>query len=129
MSGCHRGCTSGGQWREVVGPKQILNRCASVRIGSAISRRTNVPSILVVDDEPMVCEFVAAALRHKGFSVLTAANGEEAIAVSSRHSGDILLIITDVKMPIMDGPALIRFLSAGTPDIPVLFMSAYCNRG
>jgi two-component system cell cycle sensor histidine kinase/response regulator CckA len=86
-----------------------------------------VPNILVVDDEPMIRQFVAAALSHKGFSVLTAANGEEAIAVSNLHSGDLLMVITDVKMPIMDGPALIRLLSADIPGIPVLFMSAYYN--
>jgi len=75
----------------------------------------------------MIRQFVAAALRHKGFSVLTAANGEEAIAVSNLHSGDLLMVITDVKMPIMDGPALIRLLSADIPGIPVLFMSAHYN--
>ena len=86
-----------------------------------------MPNILVVDDEPMICQFVAAALRQKGFSVLTAANGEEAIAVSHRHRGDIRLLITDVKMPVMDGPTLVRVLSEDAPGLPVLFMSAHCS--
>jgi len=86
-----------------------------------------LPNILVVDDEPTICQFVAAALRQKGFSVLTAANGEEAIAVSHRYRGDIRLLITDVKMPVMDGPTLVRVLSADAPGLPVLFMSAHCD--
>jgi two-component system, cell cycle sensor histidine kinase and response regulator CckA len=79
--------------------------------------------ILVVDDEPMICDFVSRALQRQGFSVVTATNGADALSISQSHRGEIELVIADVRMPHMDGPTFAKNLYASDPDIPLLFMS------
>jgi two-component system, cell cycle sensor histidine kinase and response regulator CckA len=83
-----------------------------------------MPTILVVDDEPGIRMFISQVLERNGFSVLTAYDGADAISVSRSHRGEIGLVITDVRMPRLDGPALVRALFEGDPAIPVLFMSS-----
>jgi two-component system, cell cycle sensor histidine kinase and response regulator CckA len=85
------------------------------------------PMILVVDDEPAIGMLIELALKQKGFSVLTANSGADAISISRSHRGQIQLVITDVMMPEMDGPSLVKVLAADDPGIGVLFMSGYCN--
>jgi two-component system, cell cycle sensor histidine kinase and response regulator CckA len=83
-----------------------------------------MPTILVVDDEPGICMLISQVLEQNGFSVLTAHNGVDAIAISQSRRGDLELVITDVRMPKGDGPTFARALSAAAPGIPVLFMSS-----
>jgi len=83
-----------------------------------------LPTILVVDDEPAVRDLVALMLEHGGFSVLRAASGVDAIALSRSHEGEIDLLVTDLRMPEMDGFTLADTLQAETPGLPVLFISA-----
>jgi two-component system cell cycle sensor histidine kinase/response regulator CckA len=83
--------------------------------------------ILVVDDEPVICGLIERVLRQKGFWVVTAANGADALSISESYRGEIELLITDVRMPGMDGPTLVRQLSAIEPGVPVLFMSGDCD--
>ena len=84
-----------------------------------------MPTILVVDDEPAIRVFISQILEDNGFSVLTAHDGEDAMSVTLLHREHIGLLITDVRMPRVDGPSLARALSAEAIDIPVLFMSSY----
>jgi two-component system, cell cycle sensor histidine kinase and response regulator CckA len=84
-----------------------------------------MPTILVVDDEPGIRMFVSQVLEQNGFTILTAHDGADAIAISQSHQGEIGLVITDVRMPVVDGPAFVRALSAYEPGVPVLFMSSY----
>lgn len=84
-----------------------------------------MPTILVVDDEPGIRMFVSQILEQNGFSVLTAPDGADAISISHKHQGEIGLVITDVRMPNVDGPALAQALSEEDPNIPVLFMSSH----
>ena len=86
-----------------------------------------MPTVLVVDDEPGVRELVAALLREAGFSVTTAANGSDAISVFRTHEGRFNLLISDVMMPGVDGPALVEELRAASPDLPVILMSGACE--
>jgi len=80
--------------------------------------------ILIVEDVPNVLELLEVTLRFKGYAVLTARNGEEALAVIARQRP--VLIITDILMPKMDGYAFVQKLRLNleTRPIPVVFLSA-----
>jgi two-component system cell cycle sensor histidine kinase/response regulator CckA len=88
---------------------------------------TGQETILLVEDEEAVRSFAARALKLRGYHVLEAAGGEEALDVVRRHAGDIHLLITDVVMPNMDGPTLVRAVRRLRPEIAVIFMSGYAE--
>ena len=83
-------------------------------------------TILLVEDEDMVRAVAERALTRAGYSVVTAAQGEEGL---ERFAGmeKIDLIVSDVVMPTMDGPAMVRAMRAKRPALPVLFMSGYAE--
>jgi CheY-like chemotaxis protein len=80
--------------------------------------------ILIVEDVPNVLELLEVTLRFKGYAVITARNGEEALEAIARQKP--LLIITDILMPKMDGYAFVQKLRLNpeTRPIPVVFLSA-----
>ncbi|HVF84113.1 MAG TPA: response regulator [Sphingomicrobium sp.] len=83
-------------------------------------------TVLLVEDEPMVRTVAERALTRQGYTVLTANNGEEALEIINR--GDpIDLLISDVVMPVLDGPTMVREARKIRPDVPVLFMSGYAE--
>ena len=87
---------------------------------------TGVGTVLLVEDEDAVRVFSARALRNKGYSVLEARSGEEALIVMAKEGGDkIDLIVTDVVMPQMDGPTLYKHIREKWPDMKVIFVSGY----
>lgn len=77
---------------------------------------------LVVDDEGMITELVAMALRYEGWETARAADGREAISVAARFRPDV--IVLDVMMPILDGFEALPRLRADHPDVPVLLLTA-----
>jgi len=84
-------------------------------------------TILVVDDAPLVRGLVQRQLAKLGYTILTACDGVDALEVARAHDGPIDLMVSDVVMPRMGGPALARTLRESRPDVPVLFMSGYAN--
>jgi two-component system cell cycle sensor histidine kinase/response regulator CckA len=86
---------------------------------------TGVGTVLLVEDEDPVRIFGARALRNKGYTVLEATSGEGALELIAGAAGKIDLLITDVVMPRMDGPALIRKVRETYPDLKVIFISGY----
>lgn len=83
-------------------------------------------TILVVEDEEMLREFVGEALGIHGYRVLTAANGRDALKVWSEHRDEIDLLLTDVVMPeSMSGRQLAHTLIVEKPDLKVIFTSGY----
>jgi two-component system, cell cycle sensor histidine kinase and response regulator CckA len=88
---------------------------------------TGVGTVLLVEDEDAVRVFSARALRNKGYTVLEAKSGEAAIGVLDGEGGEIDLLITDVVMPEMDGPRLIREVRERRPDIKVICISGYAE--
>ena len=83
-------------------------------------------TILLVEDEDMVRAVAERALTRQGYTVLTAEHGEaalELLAASARPD----LLISDVMMPLMDGPTMVRHARARYPDLPILFMSGYAE--
>jgi two-component system cell cycle sensor histidine kinase/response regulator CckA len=83
-------------------------------------------SILLVEDEAMVRAVAERALIRKGYKVMTATNGEEALEIL--ESGvDVDLLLSDVVMPTMDGPTLVGHARRRDPALPVVFMSGYAE--
>lgn len=89
----------------------------------ALMPETNGP-ILIVEDVPNVLELLEVTLKFKGYAVVTARNGEEALEVLQTQRP--VLIITDILMPKMDGYAFVQKLrlNVETRNIPVVFLSA-----
>jgi PAS domain S-box-containing protein len=83
--------------------------------------------VLLVEDEEGVRNVTARMLRHAGYRVLAAATPSEAFALFDRHLTDIDLLLTDIVMPEMHGPALAQRLVAQRPELRVLFVSGYAD--
>ncbi len=81
--------------------------------------------ILLVDDEPSILAALARALRRDGHEVLTAPDGRQALDLAAQETPD--LVITDIRMPVMDGLELLRHLGQRRPRIPAIVMSAYAT--
>ena len=82
-------------------------------------------TILLAEDQEAVRAFIGKALRRCGYHVLEASNGDQAMAVAGRHSGEIHLLLTDVVMPGMNGKELSERLKELRPSLRVLFVSGY----
>ena len=81
--------------------------------------------VLVVEDEAMVRSYLARLLREHGHTVESAANGAEGLRLALAAAATFDLVITDVRMPVMDGWQLGRQLHQRWPDLPVLYISGY----
>jgi two-component system cell cycle sensor histidine kinase/response regulator CckA len=88
---------------------------------------TGRETILLVEDEDAVRSFAARALKQRGYQVLEASGGEQALDIVKNHADDIRLLITDVVMPGMDGPTLVRAVKRLKSDMQVIFMSGYAE--
>ncbi|GLS01022.1 hybrid sensor histidine kinase/response regulator [Brevundimonas denitrificans] len=83
--------------------------------------------ILFVEDEAAVRGIAARLLRQRGYEVIEAADGEEALILAEEHAGTIDMMISDVIMPGLDGPALLKKARQYLGDAPVLFISGYAE--
>ena len=79
--------------------------------------------ILVVEDQPGVRHSTARALEANGYRVVTAADGEEAVARFGEHVDDVALVLTDMMMPGMDGAETVRRIRQVRPDVPAVITS------
>lgn len=85
--------------------------------------------ILLVDDEEDILTVTCNALERSGYRVLTAANGAEAVATFAVHKDHVAVVLTDMSMPVMDGPATIVALKAIRPDVVVIGASGLAANG
>jgi DNA-binding NtrC family response regulator len=83
---------------------------------------TDIRRVLVADDELNMRRVLEAMLRREGYEVITAANGQEALG--GMNAG-VHTVITDLKMPVLDGMALLKKLSSDYPDVPVVMITAH----
>ena len=83
-------------------------------------------TILLVEDEDMVRAVAERALTRHGYTVITASDGDEGLE-AVRAGGQFDMVVSDVVMPSMDGPAMAREIRKLAPDLPVLFMSGYAE--
>jgi CheY-like chemotaxis protein len=84
-------------------------------------------TILLVEDEESVRQLVRETLESRGYHVLEAANGQDALAVAASHADTIHLIITDVVMPGLSGHELVQKLLPARPGTKVLYLSGYAE--
>jgi len=83
-------------------------------------------TVLLVEDEPMVRTVAERALTRHGYTVITADNGEDALEIIAKNE-PIDLLISDVVMPGMDGPTMVREARQSRPELKILFMSGYAE--
>jgi two-component system cell cycle sensor histidine kinase/response regulator CckA len=88
---------------------------------------TGQGTILLVEDEEGLRALNARGLATRGYTVLEAGNGVEAMDVLERQGGKVDLVVSDVVMPEMDGPTLLRELRKKNPDIKIIFVSGYAE--
>ena len=110
-----------GRWlyRE---PIAVLASAKSANVLAVPTADGEPKRVLIADDEINIRRVLEAILRRDGYDVVTTANGEEALAGMSRG---IHTVITDLKMPVLDGMGLLRRLSVDFPDVPVVMITAH----
>jgi len=87
------------------------------------SEQSHKQTVLIVEDDAMLRRILAEALADEGIAVLTAEDGEEALAIASTLEGQLGLVVTDVLLPVMDGLELAARLACLRPPPAVLFIS------
>jgi DNA-binding response OmpR family regulator len=80
-------------------------------------------TVLLVDDDAMLRSILAQALADEGYAVLTAEDGEQALAIASTLDGQLGLVVTDIRLPVMNGLELAARLACLKAPPPVLFIS------
>jgi len=88
---------------------------------------TGQGTILLVEDEEGLRGLNARGLSSRGYTVLQAGNGVEAIEIVDRHDGEIDIVVSDVVMPEMDGPTLLKELRRRKPELKFIFVSGYAG--
>jgi len=83
--------------------------------------------ILLVDDDEIVRKFVLQVLQTSGYAVIEASNGPEALRIAKEHTGPINLLLTDIKMPKMNGRELADRLTPLRPGVKVLYISGHTD--
>jgi len=91
--------------------------------------RGNGELLLVVDDEERMRTVVQGTLEQFGYRVLLAANGAEAVALYAQHREQIAIVLTDMAMPVMDGPATIVALKSMNPNLKIIGSSGLPSDG
>ena len=88
---------------------------------------TGQGTILLVEDEEGLRSLNARGLRSRGYSVIEASNGIEALEALEERNGAIDLVVSDVVMPEMDGPTLFTAMRGRNPDLKIIFVSGYAE--
>jgi two-component system cell cycle sensor histidine kinase/response regulator CckA len=84
-------------------------------------------TVLVVDDEASIRSLVGRVLARQGYDVIEASTAEEAIRISDSHSGTIALVVSDVMLPGMRGPEMVKQLRHNRSALRVLYISGYAD--
>jgi two-component system cell cycle sensor histidine kinase/response regulator CckA len=100
-----------------IDPEPAQRRVLDSRVGQGV--------VLLVEDEAPVRAFASRALRMRGYTVLEAANAEEALKTLEDPALRVDIFVTDVVMPGMDGPSWVKLAMQERPDVKVIFVSGY----
>ena len=84
--------------------------------------------IIIAEDEESVRELVARALTDDGHTVVAVADGAAALETITDEDGRFDLLLTDIKMPVMDGIALTLAVARSFPDLPIVLMTGYADQ-
>lgn len=112
--------------REFESAKYFAKWCAQIGPASQYPRGSG-ETVLIVDDEPNILRITSATLEQFGYKSLTASNGAEALDIFGRKSSEIAAVVTDIAMPSMDGPSLIRAVKSFDSEVKVIAMSGLMN--
>ncbi|MFO0824927.1 MAG: response regulator [Gemmataceae bacterium] len=85
----------------------------------------NAPTVLLVDDEAAVRDFVRIVLTHAGYAVISAADARQALELFQADPERFAVVISDIRMPVRSGLELGADLHALRPEVPVVFMSGF----
>ncbi|MEQ8822796.1 MAG: response regulator [Filomicrobium sp.] len=88
---------------------------------------TGTGRVLLVEDEDVVRSFAVRALKRQGYEVLEAVDGLDALEVMKDIDGEVDVVVSDVVMPGMDGPTMLKELRKSNPDLKIIFVSGYPN--
>ncbi len=88
---------------------------------------TGVGTILLVEDEDGLRSLNARGLKSRGYTVLEAANGVDALTALEARDGEVDLVVSDVVMPEMDGPTMLREMRSRNPHLRIIFVSGYAE--
>jgi two-component system cell cycle response regulator CpdR len=84
--------------------------------------------ILIAEDDEALRDLVVRALGEDGHDLTAAADGAAALDTLTRHNGEFDLLLSDVKMPVMDGIALALAAGRAHPDVPIMLMTGYADQ-
>jgi two-component system, cell cycle response regulator CpdR len=87
-----------------------------------------MPRLLIVDDEESMRTLVARAIAMDGHEIVTAADGAEALEILSNGQNAFDLLLTDIRMPVMDGIALALTAARDLPDLTILLMTGFADQ-
>lgn len=116
--------TAGQSW-DTSSSVALCSAASSERIDLQVRPSRGSETVLLAEDEEGVRTLVGEILSRRGYRVIPARDGLEALALARRFEGEISLLITDVVMPGMDGKELARALEALRPSTRVLFISGF----
>jgi two-component system cell cycle sensor histidine kinase/response regulator CckA len=97
-------------------------RMANLSDRDLVNRPTTV---LLVEDDVKVRKWIHEELEKRGYNLLEAGDGADALVIAELHSGPIDIVVTDVMMPRVNGPDLVKTLLALRPDAKVLYISGF----
>jgi two-component system cell cycle sensor histidine kinase/response regulator CckA len=110
---------------------EVASEPAAAKEASAEAKpRTDLTgqgTILLVEDEEGLRSLNARGLRSRGYSVIEASNGVEAMEALEEKNGAVDLVVSDVVMPEMDGPTLLKTMRGKNPDLKIIFVSGYAE--
>ncbi|HEY3044495.1 MAG TPA: ATP-binding protein [Vicinamibacterales bacterium] len=106
-------------------PEILLPQRLAPEPAATIEPARGHETVLLVEDEEAVRLIISAVLRRQGYTVIETSSPVSAIDLFERHADEIELLVTDVVMPVMNGPALAQRLVAIRPALRVLFISGY----
>jgi two-component system cell cycle sensor histidine kinase/response regulator CckA len=111
-------------------PEVASDPVAAKEVPAEAKPRTDLTgqgTILLVEDEEGLRSLNARGLRSRGYSVIEASNGVEAMEALEEKNGAVDLVVSDVVMPEMDGPTLLRAMRVHNPDLKIIFVSGYAE--
>ena len=110
---------------ETSAPAIAISAAGEMR--DAATDLTGRGTVLLVEDEEGLRALNARGLQSRGYTVIEAGNGLEALAELERQGGHVDVVVSDVVMPEMDGPTLMKELKKRKPDIKIIFVSGYAE--
>ena len=119
----------GTTFRVYLPAAEFESKGASLAVARPSAARGNGELVLIVDDEPQIRDITAAILSRHGYKVLIAGDGTEAVAIFASRMSEISVVVTDLRMPNLDGIALANVVHHLKPAVKILAISGLSSGG